>query len=102
MTLSPQFANVIGYVAATLTTISFLPQLIRVVKLRSARDISLGMFLIFSVGTLFWFVYGVLAHSPPVWLANAVTLALSVSILVLKLRFDRRAVSAEQPAGAPR
>jgi len=59
--------DVIGYAAATMTTISFLPQLIRVVKLKSARDISLGMFLIFSVGTLGWLVYGVLSHSAPVW-----------------------------------
>jgi len=101
-TLSQQDVNLIGYVAATLTTISFLPQLIRVVKLRSARDISLGMFLIFSVGTLFWLTYGLLSHSAPVWIANAVTLALSVSILILKLRFDRHAVATAQPAGAPR
>jgi MtN3 and saliva related transmembrane protein len=92
----------IGYVAATMTTISFLPQLIRVVKLRSARDISLGMFLIFTVGTTFWLIYGLLAHSLPVSLANGVTLVLSASILALKLRFDARATSAVQPAGAPR
>src|SRR5665213_60413 len=102
MVLSQQGVNLIGYVAATLTTISFLPQLIRVVKLRSARDISLGMFLIFSVGTLFWFIYGLLLHSLPVTIANAITLALSVSILLLKLRFDRHAAEVPQPAGAPR
>lgn len=101
MTISAQGVNVIGYVAATLTTVSFLPQLIRVVKLRSARDISLGMFLILSLGTVFWLGYGVLSHSPPVWIANAVTLVLSLSILVLKLRFDRNAV-APQSSGAPR
>lgn len=93
--------DVIGYLAATMTTISFLPQLIRVVKLRSARDISLGMFLIFSLGTTFWLAYGLLVHSAPVAAANAVTLALSVSILVLKLRFDRHAVE-PQSTGAPR
>jgi MtN3 and saliva related transmembrane protein len=92
----------IGYAAATMTTISFLPQLIRVVKLKSARDISLGMFLIFSTGTLGWLIYGVLAHSTPVWLANAVTLVLSISILVLKLKYDERATQPVQPAGAPR
>jgi len=102
MALSQQDVNLIGYVAATLTTISFLPQLIRVVKLRSARDISLGMFLIFSVGTLFWFLYGLLAHSFPVLIANAITLALSMSILILKLRFDRHAAAIARPVGAPR
>jgi len=101
MTFVQQNINVIGYCAATLTTISFLPQLIRVIKLRSARDISLGMFLIFTIGTAFWLTYGIVSHSPPVWIANAVTLVLSLSILILKLRFDRNAVRS-QPAGAPR
>ena len=82
----------VGYIAATCTTASFLPQLIRVLRLRSARDISLGMFLIFSVGTALWLTYGLLAHSRPVVAANAVTLVLSISILVLKLRFDHDAV----------
>jgi MtN3 and saliva related transmembrane protein len=92
MTLSTTTINFIGYCAATMTTVSFLPQLIRVVKLRTARDISLGMFLIFSAGTCFWLAYGLLSHSKPVWIANAVTLVLSLSILILKLRFDRNAV----------
>ena len=94
--------DTIGYVAATMTTISFLPQLIRVIKLKSARDISLGMFLIFSTGTLGWLIYGVLSHSKPVWIANAVTLVLSMSILLLKLKYDARATHPVQPGGAPR
>jgi uncharacterized protein with PQ loop repeat len=102
MTLTPQQTDLVGYVAATLTTVSFLPQLIRVVKTRSARDISLGMFLIFSVGTLLWMLYGIFSHSAPVWIANAVTLILSVSILVLKLIYDERATDPNQPGKAPR
>lgn len=82
----------VGYVAATCTTISFLPQLIRVVKLRTARDISLGMFCIFSAGTALWLIYGLMVHSMPVVVANAVTFLLAISILVLKLRFDRDAM----------
>lgn len=81
----------IGYLAATCTTVSFLPQLVRVLKLRSTREISLGMFSVFSLGTAMWLIYGVLSHSWPVTVANAVTLVLSISILVLKLRFDRNA-----------
>ncbi len=100
MTLSQQGVDVIGYIAATLTTISFLPQLIRVVKLRSARDISLGMFLIFTTGTGFWLTYGIASHSTPVTLANAITFVLSLSILILKLRFDRDATR-PQPTGTP-
>jgi MtN3 and saliva related transmembrane protein len=81
----------IGYAAATCTTISFLPQLIRVIKLRSAREISLGMFSIFSTGTALWLTYGLLSHSKPVAAANAVTFVLSMSILILKIRYDRDA-----------
>jgi MtN3 and saliva related transmembrane protein len=102
MTASKTAVDAIGYVAATMTTVSFLPQLIRVVKLRSARDISLGMFLIFTLGTAFWLAYGLSLHSWPVTVANAVTLLLSASILFLKLRFDRNATRVTQPAGAPR
>ncbi|MBW4037444.1 MAG: SemiSWEET transporter [Acidobacteria bacterium] len=92
----------IGYAAATMTTVSFVPQLLRVIRLRSARDISLGMFLIFSAGTFAWLVYGIMVHSAPVWVANALTFVLSMTILVLKLRFDRHATHPKQPAGAPR
>jgi len=102
MSVSKEEIDLIGYVAATMTTVSFLPQLIRVIKLRSARDISLGMFLIFTVGTTFWLIYGLLSRSLPVAIANGVTLVLSASILYLKLRFDEQATKAEQPKGAPR
>jgi MtN3 and saliva related transmembrane protein len=85
----------IGFVAALLTTTAFVPQLLRVIKLRSARDISLGTFLMFSVGVLLWFVYGILIGSKPVMVSNGLTLLLSVSILILKLRFDREGVKEE-------
>jgi MtN3 and saliva related transmembrane protein len=102
MMISRVAIDAIGYAAATMTTVSFVPQLVRVIKLRSARDISLGMFLIFSAGTFAWMLYGFLTGSAPVWMANVVTFVLSVTILVLKLRFDRRALDAVQPDGAPR
>jgi MtN3 and saliva related transmembrane protein len=82
--------SLIGYAAAFSTTISFVPQLLRVIKLRSARDISLGMFLFFSWGVFLWLIYGVILHAWPIILANGVTLALSIAILALKLQYDRR------------
>lgn len=102
MSLSKLEIDGIGYAAATMTTISFVPQLLRVIRLRSARDISLGMFLIFSAGTLAWGVYGLLMHSVPVLIANSLTFALSVSILILKLRFDRQATYLARSADTPR
>jgi MtN3 and saliva related transmembrane protein len=82
--------NAIGMAAAVCTTVSLVPQLIRVWRLRSAREISLTMFLVFSLGVLLWLVYGVCIHSLPVILANVATLALSLAILALKVRFGRR------------
>jgi MtN3 and saliva related transmembrane protein len=78
----------IGFVAAFLTTAAFVPQLLRVLKLRSAREISLGTFLMFSVGVLLWLVYGVYTGSKPVIASNAATLVLSVGILILKVKYD--------------
>jgi len=83
----------IGYAAGLCTTVSFVPQLLRVLRLKSARDISLGMFLIFSLGSAMWLLYGVLAHSIPVTLWNAITLLLALWILALKLHYDRNAMS---------
>lgn len=81
--------NLIGSFAAVCTTIAFVPQLARVYRRKTARDISLAMFLVFSVGELLWLFYGIFIHSMPVILANAVTLGLAVAILSLKLRYDR-------------
>lgn len=82
--------NLVGTAAAVCTTIAFVPQLVRVYRLKSARDISLIMFTVFSVGELLWLIYGIFIRSLPVILANAVTLGLSLAILSLKLRYDRR------------
>ena len=82
--------NLIGSIAAICTTISFVPQLIRVYRLKSAHEISLIMFLVFSFGVFLWLLYGICIRSFPVILANAFTLALSLVILALKIRYDRR------------
>ncbi len=81
----------LGFCAAFCTTVAFVPQLWRVMRLRSARDISMPTFLLFSIGILLWLLYGIATGSKPVIVANGATLVLSVSILVLKLRYDGRA-----------
>ncbi len=80
----------IGSTAALCTTISFVPQLLRVWQRKSARDISLAMFLLFSFGEACWLVYGLDIRSGPIIIANAATLALALAILALKLRYGRR------------
>ena len=81
--------NSIGSTAAICTTISFLPQLLRVWRRKSASDISLTMFLLFSFGVACWLIYGLGIGSGPITAANAVTLALALAILTLKLRYDK-------------
>lgn len=80
--------DLIGFIAATLTTIAFLPQVIKVWKTRSAKDISLGMYTLFSTGVLLWLIYGILIGAWPVIAANITTLVLALVIVVMKLRFD--------------
>ena len=77
----------IGFFAAFCTTFAFLPQAIKVYKTKSTKDISLYMFLIFTIGVLSWLIYGLIINDLPVILANAVTLILSFFILIYKLRF---------------
>jgi len=78
---------IMGLLAGTLTTIAFLPQLIHTWKTRSAKDVSLGMFLIFTTGVLLWVIYGLMLQSLPIIAANTVTLVLAGAILVLKFRY---------------
>jgi len=80
-------AELIGYAAAFLTTVSFLPQVIKVWKSRSARDISLSTYGMFTLGAAMWFSYGVAIHSTPVIAANAVTVVLAAAVVVAKVRF---------------
>jgi MtN3 and saliva related transmembrane protein len=88
---SDSLATLVGYVAAVCTTGAFVPQVVRVWRLQSAQDISLTTFLVFSLGTAVWMVYGLLIDSLPVILANSVTLALALTIVALKLNYDRKA-----------
>ena len=82
--------NGIGSMAAFCTTLSFLPQLLRVWRRKSACDISLSMFLLFSFGVACWLIYGIGIGSGPMTAANTVTLVLALAILALKLRYDRQ------------
>jgi len=75
-----------GLAAGFLTTAAYVPQVWRVWKTRSTRDISLGTFLALCLGLVLWVVYGVLAGSLAVILANSATLVLASIILVLKLK----------------
>ena len=77
----------ICFFAAFCTTISFLPQAIKVFKTKSTKDISLYMFLIFTIGVLSWLICGLIINDMPIILANAVTLILSFFILIYKIKY---------------
>ena len=81
--------TVIGSIAGVCTTVAFLPQVLRVWRMKRADEISLTTFLVFSMGTSIWLIYGLLVASWPIIIANSVTLVLSLTILTLKLKWDR-------------
>jgi len=80
------YVTAIGLGAAFCTTIAFLPQAIKTWRTRSTKDISLGMFLIFSIGIALWLIYGLLQHDIPLIAANRITLVLALTILGFKIR----------------
>ncbi len=76
--------SAIGYLAACLTTLSFLPQAISVIKTRDTRGISLSMYFMFVTGVLMWLVYGVIITNTAVIWANLITFIFALPILVIK------------------
>jgi MtN3 and saliva related transmembrane protein len=85
MPLNPP--ELVGYCAAFLTTLSFVPQAWLTFRTRDVRGISLGMYSVFTIGVALWLLYGLLMGAWPIVLANAVTLALASVILGMKVRY---------------
>ena len=77
----------VGFFAAFCTTFAFLPQAAKVWKTKSTKDISLYMFIIFTIGVLSWLIYGITISDLPIILANAITLVLSLFILIYKIKY---------------
>ena len=79
--------EILGLVAAAITTSGFVPQVYKIWKDKSTHDISLNMYLLLTVGLLLWFIYGIAIASIPVILANGITLILVLGIVMLKLKY---------------
>ena len=79
--------TIIGLVAAICTTISFLPQVIRIIKTKHTKDLSLAMYSILTIGLFLWLVYGILVKDLPVIIANSISLLCAAIILVLKIKY---------------
>jgi MtN3 and saliva related transmembrane protein len=82
--------DALGYVAATLTTASFLPQAWLTFRTRDVSGISLAMYSVFTLGIALWLVYGLFIEAWPVVIANVVTFALAATILGMKLSMGRK------------
>ena len=78
--------EIIGYVAAILTIAAYIPQTIKVLREKNTKSLSLGMYLMISSGIAMWLIYGIIIESPSLILANAITLVMSLFILIMKIR----------------
>ena len=81
------YTAVIGLIAGACTTISFLPQVIKIFRTRETKDISMIMYLILATGIFLWTIYGILIESLPVILANGISFVLASIVLILKIKY---------------
>lgn len=84
----PPVTSTIGFLAASITVLSFLPQVVRVWRTRQTRDLSMGAFALLATGAVLWLAYGLLTGDLPVILTNVGVGGMVTSILVAKLRYD--------------
>lgn len=85
-----RLTTLLGFVAGMLTTVSFVPQVYKAWRSKSCHDLSWGMLITFSAGVVLWLAYGIRLWAMPIIVANAVTLALLVTIGAMKLRYRER------------
>jgi len=78
---------VLGLIAAVLTTFSSLPQVIKIIKIKETRDISLGMYILVVTGIILWLVYGLLIKDLPLIAANIISLIFTATILCFKIKY---------------
>ncbi len=87
--MTPDLLDAVGTLAATLTTVSFIPQTWLTLRTRDVSGISLGMYSVFTAGVAMWLIYGIGLGAWPIIIANALTLALAATILGMKLKYGR-------------
>jgi MtN3 and saliva related transmembrane protein len=78
---------IFGYLAAAFTTISFVPQAVKIIRSRHTKDISLGMYAILNAGVICWLFYGYLNDNLPILVANMITILFTSTILIMKIRY---------------
>jgi MtN3 and saliva related transmembrane protein len=78
------YQEILGFIAAALGSVSFLPQVIKIWRLRSVKDISMSMYILYTLSVVLWLIYGIIIKSSPLIIAEMVTLILVSTILVMK------------------
>jgi MtN3 and saliva related transmembrane protein len=81
------YITLIGLIAGSCTTISFLPQVIKTIKSKETKDISISMYIVLASGIFLWTLYGILINDLPVIVANAISLVLASIVLILKIKY---------------
>jgi MtN3 and saliva related transmembrane protein len=89
----------LGYTAATLSTAAFIPQVWRSFRTKDVSGISLRMYSIFTAGIAVWLAYGIVLREPPMMVANSLSLVLACSVLVMKLKYGKRAKAQPKATG---
>jgi MtN3 and saliva related transmembrane protein len=84
-----QLTDILGYTAAALTTVSFVPQVWRTLRTRDVSGISLKMYSLFTLGIAVWLAYGIALKQTPMLVANSISLVLACAVLVMRVRFAK-------------
>lgn len=79
--------EVIGLIAAVLTTASFLPQVFKTYKTKDTSGLSLTMYIVFFIGVVLWSIYGIYIHSLSIILANSITAFLALYLIFMKIKY---------------
>lgn len=89
-----QVSDALGYLAATLTTVSFVPQAWRTFRTKDVSGISVKMYTLFTLGVAVWLAYGIVLGEVPMMIANSTTLMLAIPVLVMRIKYGRNAPQA--------
>jgi MtN3 and saliva related transmembrane protein len=81
------YISVIGLLAGTLTTLSFLPQVVKTARTKETKDLSLSMYIVLATGIFLWTIYGILIGAIPVILANGISFILATIVLIFKIKY---------------
>jgi MtN3 and saliva related transmembrane protein len=81
---------ILGYLAGSISMISFIPQVYKTWKIKSAKDVSIQMFILYTTSTFLWILYGIRSNQPAIFVPNTIVLFLSITQVVLKIKYDLR------------